>query len=117
MSKKILFLPILIFLLIGGCSYATKDVGRIDTTVELTRDSERVCRSSGESQSCGYEVYTDQGVFSNEDSIWHGKFNSGDLQASFVEGATCRITAVGFRIRVLSMRKNIIKADCVPPTE
>ena len=97
---------------VGGGSYVTRNLGYVETTVTLTRDAERVCRGSGDSRSCGYEVYTDKGVFANKDSIMHGKFNSGDLQANFIQDATCKVTAVGFRVPFLSMRKNILTAEC-----
>ena len=104
---------IIVGLLISSCSFAVRNIGKIETTVELTRDAERVCRGD----VCNYEVYTDQGVFANKDELWHLKFNSADLQGAFVDGATCKITAIGFRIPALSMRKNIIEADCVTPLE
>ncbi len=110
--KRVLLLPVLVAGLILGASYGLKNIGYVEQTVQITRDSERVCRGESNNRQCSYEVYTDQGVFANKDDIMHLKFNSSDLNADFVKGATCDITAVGFRIPFLSMHKNILTADC-----
>lgn len=110
--KRVLLLPVLVAGLILGASYGLKNIGYAEQTVQITRDSERVCRGTADNLQCAYEVYTDQGVFTNKDDIMHLKFNSSDLNAELVKGATCDVTAVGFRIPFLSMHKNILTADC-----
>jgi len=110
--KRVLLLPVLFAGLILGASYGLRNIGYVEQTVQITRDSERVCRGKSDNRQCSYEVYTDQGVFANKDDIMHLKFNSSDLNADFVKGVACDVTAVGFRIPFLSMHKNILTADC-----
>lgn len=98
-----------------GASYYMANVNASTETVTITRDAEVVIRGSGENTSQAREVYTDAGVFVNQDSMWHGKWNSSDLHSMFVRGATCTIDTVGFRIPFLSMHKNIVAAECEAP--
>lgn len=68
--------------------------------------SERVC--SGQ-EYCRYLVFTDKGVFENTDTIWHLKFDSSDMYNNLVAGKDYNVVAVGWRIPVLSVYKNIIE--------
>jgi hypothetical protein len=111
-QMKRVLIPALFGSLVLAAAYGMRNIGYVEQTVQITRDSERVCRGTADNRQCGYEVYTDQGVFANKDSIMHLKFDSSDLNADLVADATCEITAVGFRIPFLSMHKNILTAEC-----
>lgn len=59
-----------------------------------------------------YLVYSDQEVFTNEDSLWALKWNSSDVQAHIKNGSTCNFVVTGFRIPFFSAYRNIIEANC-----
>lgn len=62
-------------------------------------------RGSGE-----YEIYTDRGVFLNQDSFLFLKFNSADIQAELKEGGKYVCSAQGFRLNWYNKRyiKNLL---------
>lgn len=69
---------------------------------------DRVC-DGGKHGSCRYEVYGEGGeVFTNEDSLLAGKWDSASFQARFVVGHRYRVTTTGWRVPFLSMKPNII---------
>lgn len=54
---------------------------------------------------------TEQGesiVFQNTDLLFRGKFNSSDIYGQLQVGGRYKITAVGFRIQLLSSYENIL---------
>lgn len=63
-----------------------------------------------------YLVYTSAGTFRNTDSLHYMKFNSADLQGFLAQKGEYRVTAYGFRIPILSMYKNIVKAEKSEPS-
>lgn len=92
-------------LLFGGCScytYGTKDY----VTVKI----KKMERIHGE-KSGKYLIFTENEVFQNTDSILYGKFNSSDLYGSLEAGKTYKLKVYGWRIRFLSMYRNIITVD------
>lgn len=91
-------------LLIGGCGTWIASNNNISTiTVEVT-DKESV--NSGKSHE--YRIYTNQGTFVNADSLYHGKWNSADIQGKIVAGRTYRIKVCGWRFGFLSWFRNIL---------
>jgi hypothetical protein len=103
-----LFVGLLFF---GGCAVYKNSEKTVTFTVE---DKEHItdCSGTGESTSCDsyYLVFTDQGVFKNDDDIAYGKFRSSDLQGRFKKGRTFTCKVAGWRVGILSMYPNII--DC-----
>lgn len=71
-------------------------------------------RSTDKDGSSVYRVYTDCGVFSVEDRMFLGKFNSADTYAAIEVGKTYLITSVGVRNGFFSMFPNIVEAVEVP---
>ena len=57
-----------------------------------------------------YLIYTNRGVFRNSDALWHFKFNSSDIYGNLDEGAHYRLKVYGWRIPILSMYPNIVRA-------
>lgn len=100
--------------LAGSCTYGVRNIGYEELTqTKIVRDGERVCSSNSQQvTSCEYRVYTSVDVFSNKDDIIHWKFNSSDVHSEMREGRVCDLTVVGWRVRFLSLYKNVIKAEC-----
>ncbi len=57
-----------------------------------------------------YLIYTDQGVFRNDDAGWFLKFDSSDVYALLDKGERYDLKVYGWRIRILSMYPNIVWA-------
>ena len=65
---------------------------------------DRVVRDEGSS----YEIYTSEGVFTNQDSLLRLKRNSGDLQNDLRPGRTYVCDTQGFRFRYFDLMQNLI---------
>lgn len=59
-----------------------------------------------------YMVFTDGGVYENVDSIINWKYNSSDIYAELKVGDVCTFRLSGFRIRMMSMQKNVLDYEC-----
>lgn len=55
-----------------------------------------------------YLIYTNHGVFRNDDAGWHFKFNSSDFYGNLDVGKNYRLKVYGWRIPILSMYPNIV---------
>lgn len=62
-----------------------------------------------------YLIYTDHGVFRNDDAGWHLKYNSSDFYGNLDVGKTYRLKVYGWRIPIFSMYPNIVRMDVVTP--
>lgn len=62
-----------------------------------------------------YLIYTDQGVFRNDDAGWFVKFNSSDVYGNLDKGKHYRMKVYGWRIPIFSMYPNIVRAEQVTP--
>ncbi len=56
-----------------------------------------------------YLIYTDRGVFRNDDAGWHAKFNSSDVYGNLDVGKRYRMKVYGWRIPIFSMYPNIVR--------
>jgi len=80
-----------------------------------------VCHVDGKDRSTTskgasvYRVYTSCGVFTIEDNLFLGKFNSADTYARIQPGRTYRITSYGWRNGFFSMFPNITDAQEIRP--
>lgn len=82
-------------------------------TVTITvkdKDWQQSCSGTGNDRSCDsyYVVFTDKGVYKNEDSLWAFKFNSSDLQGNLDRGKTYDCKVTGFRVPIISSYKNLL---------
>lgn len=103
---------ITIFAVIAGLGFIVAGVFNTETYVVTITDKERV--NKGDSSK--YLVYADSEdgeslVFENTDSLFHGKFNSSNVQGKLKEGKTYELTVVGFRIPILSSYQNIVNVE------
>ena len=62
-----------------------------------------------------YLIYTDHGVFRNDDAGWHVKFNSSDVYGNLDKGKRYRMKVYGWRIPIFSMYPNIVRVEEVTP--
>jgi len=56
----------------------------------------------------GFDESGQSKVFANTDTLLRGKFNSSNVYAELEEGKYYKITAIGYRIPLLSAYENII---------
>jgi len=90
-----------VMFLIGGVQRLTYK----ETTVTID-SKERAMLNAKQSE---YRVFCNEEVFKNKDSFFMLKFNSSDIQKDLKVGETYRIGVTGFRLRLLSQYRNIIK--------
>jgi len=58
-----------------------------------------------------YLIYTDRGVFRNDDAGWFVKFNSSDVYGNLDVGKRYRMKVYGWRIPIFSMYPNIVRVE------
>ena len=56
-----------------------------------------------------YLIYTDHGVFRNDDAGWFVKFDSSDFYGNLDVGKQYDLKVYGWRISMLSMYPNIVR--------
>ncbi len=56
-----------------------------------------------------YLIFTDHGVYRNDDALWHIKYNSSDVYGMLDKGGYYNVTIYGWRIPILSWYPNIVK--------
>jgi hypothetical protein len=97
-----------------GCTAAIQK-GTVETVTAKVTEKTTVVRPTGEGGSKSvYLIYTDRETFSNEDTLFHGKFNSSDLYGKIKAGRTYKMQVYGWRIPFLSMYRNIVS---ITPTK
>lgn len=90
-------------------SYAASEDHRI-CQVDPTLGKDHSTNSSGDSV---YRVYTNCGVFSVEDDLFRGRFNSADTYAKLQAGGTYDFHIIGWRNGFFSTFPNILDATPV----
>lgn len=80
--------------------------------------NDKAIRVSGskESTKSTYMVYTNVGVFTNEDDLFRGKYNSSDVYNTLTAGRRYQCKVVGWRVPFLSVYPNILTAYPVDST-
>jgi hypothetical protein len=81
-------------------------VGTVENV--LIKDKERIVNS----EESYYLVFTDKGVYKNEDTFFFFKFNSSDVYNDLEVGQTCDLRVNWFRFGLLSWYENILQARC-----
>ena len=56
-----------------------------------------------------YLIYTNQGVFRNDDARWFLKFDSSDFYGNLEKGKAYNLKVYGWRIPIFSMYPNIVR--------
>lgn len=84
--------------------------GTMESATVTVTEKERIVETNGDgSVTSKYLVFTDQGVFENQDTIFHFKFNSSDVYGELSAGDTFEISYYGWRVELLSWYPNIIE--------
>ena len=100
--KRVILITAAAFVAAGlsGCSQMNREEHTF--TVE---SKDRVCDSE---RNCYFEVYGTNGeVFTNQDDLINGKFDSASVQAKLKPGHTYTVKTTGWRVPLLSMKPNI----------
>lgn len=63
-----------------------------------------------------YLIFTDHGVFRNDDAGWFMKYNSSDVYGNLDIGKRYHLKVYGWRIPILSMYPNIVRGEEASPT-
>ena len=119
--KKYIILGVIGVILLGLCftsaPYQILTSRTIDKVLvkekQVTTESDK---ETGEVKST-YLVFTDQGVFRNDDSFWHLKYNSSDVYGMLDNGKRYNLKVYGWRIPILTMYPNIVKATVIKEGE
>lgn len=75
--------------------------------------NEKQIKASGSKGDQRYLLFTDKGVFSNEDSLFALKYRSSDLWATLKVGGTYRCRTEGWRIPFFSSYANVLECEQV----
>ncbi|MCD6435786.1 MAG: DUF1523 family protein [Clostridiales bacterium] len=89
--------------------------GTIDELTAMVKGKERVISRMG--QESYYLIFTDKEVLMNADSWFWLKFNSSDIYGNLKIGKTYKFKVYGWRIRILSAYRNILKVEPVEMKE
>lgn len=82
-----------------------------DSVTFTVTDKERVVKSSGESISSKYLVFTETEVFQNTDCFFRFKFNSSDVQGALIPGKSYAAKVYGWRVPFFSWYRNILSVS------
>ena len=79
----------------------------------LVKDKQITTESVGKTGKVGssYLIFTDHGVFRNDDAGWFLKYNSSDVYGNLDIGKHYRFKVYGWRIPVVSMYPNLVHAE------
>ncbi|ESQ89886.1 hypothetical protein ABAC460_11330 [Asticcacaulis sp. AC460] len=102
----ILVVVVAVFVGWATCPYWTAG----STEVTVTHVENKLMDRHGKRQDV-YLVFTSDGTYRNTDSLHYFKFNSSDIQGKLAQQGRFKISYYGFRVPVLSMYKNITKAE------
>ena len=81
-------------------------------TIEVVK-KERLQKITGGNSRFVHNVVTKTDLYTVHDSILQWHFYSAQTYSN-IEVGTCDVTLQGYRIGFLSMKHNILKADCKP---
>lgn len=112
--KKIIFLPIIAVVVFIGLMFTNLPYQWLtQRTLEnvLIKDKQISTETEKETGKVisTYLIYTDQGVYRNDDAFWFWKFDSSDFYGDLDVGKRYDIKVYGLRIPFLSMYPNIVR--------
>lgn len=118
MNKGYISVFVILFIAIVGlgCLSIFNDKDYVITVTDKERIEEVVGSGENRRLKSKYLVFGDDEngnslVFENTDEWLRGKFNSSNVQGSLKIGYTYKVTAIGFRVPILSLYRNIIKVE------
>lgn len=112
MKTKLLLIVgvLLVLVLCCGSIFGFQAWVRSTEEVVTIKVTDTVVKANGSSGST-YLVFTDKGVYANEDVMMYGKFDSSDFQSKLKKGNTYTVKVAGWRIPFFSMYKNIVEIE------
>jgi hypothetical protein len=112
--KKYIILGVIGLVLLGLCFTSAPYQLLTSRTIEnvLVKEKQVSTESNKETKLVvsTYLIFTDEGVFRNDDAFWHFKYNSSDLYGLLDNGKRYNLKVYGWRIPILTMYPNIVKA-------
>lgn len=119
--KKYIILGVIGLVLLGLCFTSAPYQILTSRTIEnvLVKEKQVSTESNKETKLVvsTYLIFTDAGVFRNDDSFWHFKYNSSDVYGLLDNGKRYNLKVYGWRIPILTMYPNIVKATEVKEGE
>ncbi len=113
--KKILLIGIPALILIALCFTNAPYQWATQRTIDdvLVKDKQVTTQSYGKQDKVGstYLIFTDQGVFRNDDAGWFLKYDSSDIYGNLDVGKHYRFKVYGWRIPIVSMYPNLVHAE------
>jgi len=103
--NKAIAIALLLFL--SGCSVVYGPLTKSTVNAKVTH-KERVNKR----EESYYLVHTKGEVLKNVDSLYGLKYNSSDIYGKLEIGKTCSFKVIGWRVRFMSMYRNIIDVKC-----
>lgn len=105
-------LALLFFILVIGGIVSYASYNTVNHYTITVSGKERQCDTTDKGSNCYYVVFGTNGeFFSNEDSMFNGKWNSASLQARLQVGHRYVVKTNGWRVPFLSIKPNIITAE------
>ena len=116
--KKYIIAGVVAIVLIGLCFTNAPYQLLTSRTIEnvLIKDKQVTTETDKETGKVvsTYLIFTDHGVYRNDDALWHIKYNSSDVYGMLDKGGLYNVKVYGWRIPIFSMYPNIVK---VSPTK
>ncbi|MBA4274501.1 MAG: hypothetical protein C0436_02485 [Alphaproteobacteria bacterium] len=118
MKKRHVIIALLVLLFIGSLFTNAPYQYLTAHTLESVRIKDKQISTETDKDSgkviSTYLIYTDHGVFRNDDAGWHLKYNSSDFYGDLDVGKRYRLKVYGWRIPLFSMYPNIVRMKELP---
>lgn len=112
--KKYIILGVIGLVLLGLCFTSAPYQILTSRTIENVLIKEKQVSTESDKETglvvSTYLIFTDHGVFRNDDAFWHFKYNSSDVYGLLDNGKRYNLKVYGWRIPILTMYPNIVKA-------
>jgi hypothetical protein len=119
--KKYIILGVIGLVLVGLCFTSAPYQLLTSRTIENVLVKEKQVSTESDKETglviSTYLIFTDAGVFRNDDSFWHFKYNSSDVYGLLDNGKRYNLKVYGWRIPILTMYPNIVKVTEVKEGE
>ena len=117
--KKILYIGIPLLVLVGVMFTNLPYQWLTQRTIEgvLIKDKQISTETDKKTQDVKstYLIFTDHGVFRNDDAGWFAKFDSSDFYGNLDVGKRYDLKVYGWRIAILTMYPNIVRMKPAQP--
>lgn len=119
--KKYIVLGVIGVILLGLCFTSAPYQILTSRTIDNVLVKEKQVSTESDKETglvvSTYLIFTDAGVFRNDDAFWHFKYNSSDVYGMLDNGKRYNLKVYGWRIPILTMYPNIVKATEVKEGE